>query len=185
MEHQKLNKIIGFAVFVISLIVYGKTVAPTTSYWDCGEFITSSYILGVPHPPGAPLHVLVGRVFTMIPDWLISDMSSTFGLEVRGSSGLADDDIQGYEFSIDKMISVFGRLSLQNDTNITPYILGGYTKVWVDTDLGSGTDSDLSYGVGAALGLTDDLSVAVEYVVYIDKNSYDFSGPGITLAYKF
>lgn len=74
MEHQKLNKIIGFAVFVISLIVYGKTVAPTTSYWDCGEFITSSYILGVPHPPGAPLHVLVGRVFTMIPDWLISDI---------------------------------------------------------------------------------------------------------------
>ena len=74
MEHQKLNKIIGFAVLVISLIVYGKTVAPTTSYWDCGEFISSSYILGVPHPPGAPLHVLVGRVFTMIPDWLISDI---------------------------------------------------------------------------------------------------------------
>lgn len=74
MEHQKLNKIIGFAVLVISLIVYGKTVAPTTSYWDCGEFISSSYILGVPHPPGAPLHILVGRVFTMIPDALISDI---------------------------------------------------------------------------------------------------------------
>jgi len=74
MQHQKLNKIVGFAVFIISLIVYGKTVAPTTSYWDCGEFITSSYILGVPHPPGAPLHVLVGRVFTMTPDWLISDI---------------------------------------------------------------------------------------------------------------
>jgi len=74
MEHQKLNKIIGFAVLGISLFVYGKTVAPTTSYWDCGEFISCSYILGVPHPPGAPLHVLVGRVFTMIPDWLISDI---------------------------------------------------------------------------------------------------------------
>lgn len=74
MEHQKLNRIIGFFVFVISLIIYGKTVAPTTSYWDCGEFITCSYILGVPHPPGAPLYILVGRVFTMIPDWLISDI---------------------------------------------------------------------------------------------------------------
>ena len=74
MEHQKLNKVIGFAVFVVSLVVYGKTVAPTTSYWDCGEFISSSYILGVPHPPGAPLHVLVGRVFTMIPEGLISDI---------------------------------------------------------------------------------------------------------------
>ena len=74
MEHQKLNRIIGFAMFVISAIVYGMTVAPTTSYWDCGEFITSAYILGVPHPPGAPLFILVGRVFTMIPDWIIADI---------------------------------------------------------------------------------------------------------------
>ncbi|MFQ5676455.1 MAG: DUF2723 domain-containing protein, partial [bacterium] len=74
MEHKKLNRIFGFAIFLIALIVYGKTVAPTTSYWDCGEFITSSYILGVPHPPGAPLYILVGRIFTMIPDWLISDI---------------------------------------------------------------------------------------------------------------
>ncbi len=43
------------------------TVAKTTSYWDCGEFIASSYILGVPHPPGSPLYILIGRIFTMLP----------------------------------------------------------------------------------------------------------------------
>ena len=67
MEHKQLNRIIAIALFLISLIVYGMTVAKTTSYWDCGEFITCSYILGVPHPPGSPLYILVGRIFTMLP----------------------------------------------------------------------------------------------------------------------
>jgi tetratricopeptide (TPR) repeat protein len=67
MAHRKLNRLIALIILAIGLAVYGSTVAPTTSYWDTGEFITSSYILGVPHPPGAPLYILVGRVFTMFP----------------------------------------------------------------------------------------------------------------------
>ncbi|MFQ5706991.1 MAG: protein O-mannosyl-transferase family [bacterium] len=67
MEHKKLNRIIAFIIFLIGLAVYGKSVAPTASYWDCGEFIASSYIMGVPHPPGSPLFILVGRVFTLLP----------------------------------------------------------------------------------------------------------------------
>jgi tetratricopeptide (TPR) repeat protein len=41
------------------------TVSPTVSYWDCGEFIACSYGLHVPHPPGAPLFLIVGRLFSM------------------------------------------------------------------------------------------------------------------------
>lgn len=67
MEHTKVNRIIAAIVFAISFVVYAATVAPTTSYWDCGEFITCSYILGVPHPPGAPFYVLLGRIFSMVP----------------------------------------------------------------------------------------------------------------------
>lgn len=52
---------------LISLVTYVRTMAPSASFWDSGEFIATSYILGVPHSPGTPLYVLVGRVFTMLP----------------------------------------------------------------------------------------------------------------------
>ncbi len=84
MSHSKSNTIMASAVFVVSLLVYLSTVAPTTSFWDCGEFIACSYILGVPHPPGAPLYILLGRVFTMIPEALIKDV----GLRVNIMSPL-------------------------------------------------------------------------------------------------
>lgn len=67
MNFKKINWIIGGLVFLITTVVYVITVQPTMSFWDCGEFLACAYTMGVPHPPGAPLHILVGRIFTMIP----------------------------------------------------------------------------------------------------------------------
>jgi hypothetical protein len=53
--------------FLISLILYTRTMVPTAPFWDAGEFIASSYTLGIPHSPGTPLYVLIGRVFTLLP----------------------------------------------------------------------------------------------------------------------
>lgn len=53
--------------FLLSLALYLRTMAVSASFWDSGEFIASAYILGVPHSPGTPLYVLVGRVFTLLP----------------------------------------------------------------------------------------------------------------------
>ncbi|MCK5279387.1 MAG: DUF2723 domain-containing protein, partial [Cyclobacteriaceae bacterium] len=65
-NYKKINNISGWAIFAISTLVFWLTVEPTASYWDCGEFIAVSYKLEVPHPPGAPLFLLIGRLFSFL-----------------------------------------------------------------------------------------------------------------------
>lgn len=70
MSYFKDNKekaILVILTFFLSFIVYLDTMSPTVSFWDCGEFIATSYTLAVPHPPGSPLYLLIGRIFSMIP----------------------------------------------------------------------------------------------------------------------
>ncbi len=63
---KRLNTLLGWAVFVVALITFSMTVERTASFWDCGEFIACSFKLQVPHPPGAPFFLLVGRLFSMM-----------------------------------------------------------------------------------------------------------------------
>ncbi|MFC2090737.1 protein O-mannosyl-transferase family [Bacteroidota bacterium] len=62
---RKYNLILGWLSFLIALIVYSLTVEPSVSLWDCGEFIASSFKLQIGHPPGAPLYMIIGRVFAL------------------------------------------------------------------------------------------------------------------------
>jgi len=62
---DKWDKILGWTVFFIALITYGLTVEPTGSFWDAGEYITTSAKLQVGHPPGAPLLQMFGAFFSM------------------------------------------------------------------------------------------------------------------------
>jgi tetratricopeptide (TPR) repeat protein len=57
----------GIAVFVVTQIVYILTLGRHCPFWDSGEFIATSYTLGIPHPPGTPLYVMIGRIFTLLP----------------------------------------------------------------------------------------------------------------------
>src|SRR3954464_10547236 len=49
------------------LVLYLVTLAPSTAMWDTSEYITAAYTLGLPHPPGNPLFVIIGRVFAILP----------------------------------------------------------------------------------------------------------------------
>ncbi|NIG55303.1 DUF2723 domain-containing protein [Chitinophaga sp. Cy-1792] len=65
MNFKRTNNIVGWIICIIACIVYIKTMEATGSLWDCGEFISSAYKVQIPHPPGAPLFVLLGRLFTI------------------------------------------------------------------------------------------------------------------------
>ncbi|MDF7813302.1 DUF2723 domain-containing protein [Hymenobacter sp. YC55] len=65
-SYKSLNNLVGWLVFAIATVVYFITLEPTASFWDCGEFIACSYKLLVPHPPGAPLFLLLGRLFSLL-----------------------------------------------------------------------------------------------------------------------
>lgn len=67
MPARRQNRLLALSVLLISFVIYFDTMAPTVSFWDCGEFIATSYTLGVPHPPGSPLYLIFGRLFSMIP----------------------------------------------------------------------------------------------------------------------
>ena len=77
-NRNQLHTILGSLSFIIPFLVYLLTMAPTTSFWDCGEFIACSVTLGVPHPPGTPLYLLIGNVFSHIP--LFEDIGARVNL---------------------------------------------------------------------------------------------------------
>lgn len=62
---RKLNLSLGWITWIIATLVYMLTIEPTTSFWDCGEFIATAYKLEVGHPPGAPLFMMLARFFTL------------------------------------------------------------------------------------------------------------------------
>ena len=64
-DFKKWETWLGWGSFAIALVVYILTVEPTGSFWDAGEYITTSAKLQVGHPPGAPLLQMIGAFFSM------------------------------------------------------------------------------------------------------------------------
>ena len=66
MNFKRWDRIVGWSVFAVAAITYLLTMEPSSSLWDCAEFIATSYKLEVGHPPGAPLFMLLARLATML-----------------------------------------------------------------------------------------------------------------------
>jgi hypothetical protein len=66
MQFKKINNLVGWIVCLIACTVYVMTTEAGGSFWDCGEFVSSCFKLQIPHPPGAPLFVMLGRIFIVL-----------------------------------------------------------------------------------------------------------------------
>jgi hypothetical protein len=84
MTYNKINNLLGWLTFFIASVVYILTLEPTASYWDCGEFISAAYKLQIVHQPGAPLFLMIGKIFSL----LASDVT-TVAYWVNMSSALS------------------------------------------------------------------------------------------------
>ena len=85
---KRLSNIAGWLVFAIAFAVYFFSAERTGSLWDCGEFILGAYKLQVVHPPGAPLFLLIGRLFTWIAE-IFSNNPEDIAFSVNIMSGLS------------------------------------------------------------------------------------------------
>ncbi len=84
---KRTTNIVGWLVFAVAAVVYYLSAERTGSLWDCGEFILGAYKLQVVHPPGAPVFLLIGRMFAWIGSIFSSD-PSTIAFAVNLMSGI-------------------------------------------------------------------------------------------------
>ncbi|WP_103027755.1 glycosyltransferase family 117 protein [Salinibacter altiplanensis] len=77
MSRRVVHRCVASLVFGVALLLYSTTVAPTTAFWDTGEFIASTHTLQVNHPPGAPLYLLIGHLASLlVPEYLALSVNS-------------------------------------------------------------------------------------------------------------
>jgi tetratricopeptide (TPR) repeat protein/MFS family permease len=118
--YKKYNRIIGFALFGLASLVYILTSEPTTSFWDCGEYISTAYKLQVGHPPGAPIFQLLGRFFSLFAFGNTANVARMVNTMSALSSGLtiaflfwsitmlAKKLFNGQAMTQPRMIAIFG-----------------------------------------------------------------------------
>ncbi len=148
---DKTNAVLAGLVFLGSFVVYALTVQRSLSFWDCGEFIACSYILGIPHPPGTPLFVLLGRLFSLIPfaedvSYRINYMSVISSSFTAMFSYLLTVKLVGYFFNsgektgLNRYIAYIGGLA------------GGFFVAFGRTNWSNSVEAEV-YGVALALSV--------------------------------
>lgn len=87
-NYKIINNSLGWIVFLIAATVYLLTIEPTVSLWDCGEFISTSYKIEVGHPPGAPLFMIIARLFTLFAGHNVHKVAAMINSYSAIASGL-------------------------------------------------------------------------------------------------
>src|SRR5579872_4416100 len=77
-EFKRFHYITAGAALLVGFVTYFLTMQPTIPFWDCGEFAAAASALQIPHPPGAPLWTLVGRIAMLLPTF--TDLAARYNL---------------------------------------------------------------------------------------------------------
>ena len=105
---KKAKTISSWTVFVVAMIIYYFSVERTGSLWDVGEFILGAYKLEVVHPPGAPLFMLIGRIFAWFGE-IFSDNPEHIAFAVNMMSAVCT---AFGAFLIARIVVMLGKLCL-------------------------------------------------------------------------
>jgi hypothetical protein len=90
----------ALVVSLATLVLYLVTLAPSTAMWDTSEYIAAAYTLGIPHPPGNPLFVIIGRVFSILP------IASTVAIRINILAAICSAVSAGMWFLITERVLV-------------------------------------------------------------------------------
>ena len=135
-----IHRLTGWLVFAIAVFVYFLSAERTGSLWDCGEFILGAHKLQVVHPPGAPLFVLVGRMFTWVAE-------------------LFSDNPEDIAFSVNMMSAICTAFAASFVAWVT-IILSKLSLVGRDTDTDQGQDIAIALG-GLVAGLSTAFATSI------------------------
>jgi hypothetical protein len=131
MNYRLINNVTGWLVFLIATIVYVLTLEPTGSFWDCGEFVSTATNLMIPHPPGAPFFLLIGRLFA-----LFASGPETIAYWVNMSSALSSSLTVMFLFW---SITLLSRKMVKDETG------NGYNLGQIITIMGAGIVGSLAF----------------------------------------
>lgn len=149
-DFDRTNALMAGLVFLVTFVVYALTVQRSISFWDCGEFIACAATLGVPHPPGTPLMILIFRVFSMIP--FVEDVSYRINyVSVISSSFTA---MFGYLLAV-RLIRLFANNELKDGlSRLITYVGGVAAGFFIAFSATNWANSVEAEAYGLAIGLS-------------------------------
>jgi len=151
---NRVSRISGIAVFLITFIVFFFSAESSGSLWDCGEFILAAHKLEVVHPPGAPLFMLVGRMFTYAAE-VFSDNPTNIAFMVNVMSGFFGALTA---LMVCWITMIFGKLILHGRGEVSELIEDDQVEVRKED---TGTENMVLAGAGVVAGLATAFSTSI------------------------
>lgn len=127
MNYNHFTTSIGWALFAITMLTYGLTLEPTASLWDCSEFIACAYKLQIAHPPGAPLFIMITRLFASFAGSNVDRVAYFVNLCSAVSSALT------ITFLFWTIVLLVHKLTTNNMLVLTAGIIGSLSFAFTDS----------------------------------------------------